>query len=200
MENNDDDPGGFRACLGIKLARTSTGAEVFVALKGAVDVGLNISYSEKRFPGYDSKAKSLKADGFRADIFRQYMADYMRNLFGEDEEAYKKQFSRHTKLDVTPDRVEGLYTRAHAAIRADPAAKAEAEKKVNKKKRTAAKIGLESRKAKVDATKFLGRAVAKYPERNVVRFLKKPATKVPKETSRQGPKESCYQVSRESCH
>ena len=153
MENNDDDPGGFRACLGIKLARTSTGAEVFVALKGAVDVGLNIPYSEMRFPGYDSKAKSLKADGFRADILRQYMADYMRNLSEEDEETYKKQFSRYTKLGVTPDSVKGLYTKAHADIRDDQSDKAKADKKVTKRKWTAARNDLEARKAKVAVAK-----------------------------------------------
>ena len=51
------------------LARTSTGAEMLVALKGAVNVGLDVPHSEKRFPGYDSKAKSFKADVYRAHIF-----------------------------------------------------------------------------------------------------------------------------------
>ena len=41
------------------LARTSTGAAMLAALKGAVDGDLDISHSEKRFLGYDNKAKSL---------------------------------------------------------------------------------------------------------------------------------------------
>ena len=86
VEDNDDDPGGFRACSEVELARNSTGAEVFAALKGAVHVGLNVPHSEKRLPGYDSEAKSLKADVYRASIFRQHMADYMRNLSEENEE------------------------------------------------------------------------------------------------------------------
>jgi len=153
VEDNDDGPGAFRACLDVGLARTSTGAKVFAALKGAVDGGLDIPHSEKRFPGYDSEAKSLNADVHRAHIFGQHVADYMRNLSEEDEEAYKKQFSRYIKLGVTPDSIEGMYTKAHAAIRADPSGKAKVDKKVTKKRWTAAKIGLEARKAKVAAAK-----------------------------------------------
>jgi len=153
VEDNDDGPGAFRACLDVGLARTSTGAKVFAALKGAVDGGLDIPHSEKRFPGYDSEGKSLNADVHRAHIFGQHVADYMRNLSEEDEEAYKKQFSRYIKLGVSPDSIEGMYTKAHAAIRADPSAKAKVDKQVTKKRWTAAKIGLEARKAKVAAAK-----------------------------------------------
>merc|ERR1711879_1008683 len=53
VEDEDGAPGAFRACLDVGLARTSTGAKVFAALKGAVDGGLDIPHSEKRFPGYD---------------------------------------------------------------------------------------------------------------------------------------------------
>merc|ERR1712072_521721 len=133
VEDQDDGPGAFRACLDVGLARTSTGAKVFAALKGAVDGGLDIPHSEKRFPGYDSEGKSLNADVHRAHIFGQHVADYMRSLSEEDEEAYKKQFSRYIKNGVTPDSVEGMYQKAHAAIRADPAAKAKVQKQVTKK-------------------------------------------------------------------
>merc|ERR1712096_431722 len=57
--------------------------------KGAVDGGLDIPHSEKRFPGYDNEAKSLNADVHRAHIFGQHVADYMRSLSEEDEEVYK---------------------------------------------------------------------------------------------------------------
>merc|ERR1711979_157047 len=153
VEDNDDGPGAFRACLDVGLARTSTGAKVFAALKGAVDGGLDIPHSEKRFPGYDSESKSLNADVHRAHIFGQHVADYMRNLSEEDEEAYKKQFSRYIKLGVTADSMEEMYKKAHAAIRAAPSPAAKKYKKVTKKRWTAAKIGLEARKAKVAAAK-----------------------------------------------
>ena len=77
----------------------------------------------------------------------------MKNLSEEDEEAYKKQFSRYIKLGVTPDSIEGMYTKAHAAIRADPSGKAKVDKKVTKKRWTAAKIGFEAREAKDTAAR-----------------------------------------------
>eukprot|EP00092_Neocalanus_flemingeri_P028794 GFUD01031259.1.p2 GENE.GFUD01031259.1~~GFUD01031259.1.p2 ORF type:complete len:297 (-),score=72.07 GFUD01031259.1:68-958(-) len=153
VEDNDDGPGAFRACLDVGLARTSTGAKVFAALKGAVDGGLDIPHSEKRFPGYDNESKSLNADVHRAHIFGQHVADYMKSLAEEDEEAFKKQFSRYIKVGVTADAIEDIYKKAHAAIRADPSAAAKAGKTVTKKRWTAAKIGLEARKAKIAATK-----------------------------------------------
>merc|ERR1711879_916634 len=108
VEDNDDGPGAFRACLDVGLARTSTGAKVFAAMKGAVDGGLDIPHSEKRFPGYDAEAKELNADVHRGHIFGGHVADYMRHLIEEDEDAYKKQFSRYIKNGVTADSMEDM--------------------------------------------------------------------------------------------
>lgn len=41
----------FKCFLDVGLARTTTGANVFGALKGAVDGGLEIPHNTKRFPG-----------------------------------------------------------------------------------------------------------------------------------------------------
>merc|ERR1719244_747404 len=138
VEDQEDGAGAFRACLDVGLARTSTGAKVFAALKGAVDGGIDIPHSEKRFPGYDTESKELNADVHRQHIFGLHVANYMTSLQEEDEEAYKKHFSRFIKNGVTPGNMEAMYKKAHAAIRADPAAK---------------KIGLEARRAKVNKTK-----------------------------------------------
>merc|ERR1711872_198746 len=124
VEDNDDGPGAFRACLDVGLARTSTGAKVFAALKGAVDGGLDIPHSEKRFPGYDAESKELNADVHRQHIFGLHVANYMTSLQEEDEEAYKKQFSRYIKNGVTADGMEDMYKKCHAAIRKDPSPKA----------------------------------------------------------------------------
>merc|ERR1711920_1164330 len=129
------------------------GAKVFAALKGAVDGGLDIPHSEKRFPGYDSESKELNADVHRQHIFGLHVAEYMKSLQEEDEEQFKRHFSRFLKNGVTADSMEGMYQKAHAAIRADPSPKAKADKKVTKKRWNAAKIGLEARKAKVAAAK-----------------------------------------------
>lgn len=59
----------------------------------------------KRFPGYSAEAKSFNADVHRAHIFGQHVADYMRSLEEEDEEAFKRQFSRYIKLGIRADNV-----------------------------------------------------------------------------------------------
>merc|ERR1712079_579610 len=133
--------------------RTSTGAKVFAALKGAVDGGLDIPHSEKRFPGYDSEGKELNADVHRQHIFGLHVAEYMKSLQEEDEEQFKKHFSRFIKNGVTADSMEGMYKKAHAAIRADPAPKAKVDKKVEKKRWTAKKIDLSGRQAKIATQK-----------------------------------------------
>merc|ERR1711890_48960 len=74
----DDGPGAFRACLDVGLARTSTGAKIFGAMKGAADGGLDIPHSEKRFPGYDAEGSSLNADVHRKHIMGIHVADYIR--------------------------------------------------------------------------------------------------------------------------
>jgi len=153
VEDQDDGPGAFRCCLDVGLARTSTGAKVFAAMKGAVDGGLEIPHSVKRFPGYDNEEKKLNAEVHRSHIFGKHVADYMRHLKDEDEDAFKKQFSRFIKNGVNADSVEAMYKKAHAAIRADPAHKPAPKKSVTKKRWNAKKITLADRRAKVAKTK-----------------------------------------------
>jgi len=153
VEDEDDGPGAFRACLDVGLARTSTGAKVFAALKGAVDGGLDIPHSEKRFPGYDNESKSLNAEVHRDHIFGKHVSNYMTNLAEEDEEAYKKQFSRYIKNGITAEGVEPMYANAHKAIRADPSLKAKGDDTTAKKRWNAKKLTLAERKVKVAKAK-----------------------------------------------
>ena len=44
VEDVDGEPGAFRCFLDVGLARTTTGARVFGAMKGAVDGGLDIPH------------------------------------------------------------------------------------------------------------------------------------------------------------
>ena len=108
VEDNDDGPGAFRACLDVGLARTTTGAKVFGAMKGAADGGIDIPHSEKRFPGYDKEAGEYSAEVHRNHIFGQHVAQYMRELLDKDEDAYKKQFSQSIKNGITADSVSIL--------------------------------------------------------------------------------------------
>lgn len=63
------------------------------------------SGSLKRFPGYDAESKEFDAEVHRRHIMGMNVADYMSYLMEEDEDAYKKQFSRFIKNGVAPDTV-----------------------------------------------------------------------------------------------
>lgn len=91
--------------MDVGLNRTTTGARVFGAMKGAVDGGLNIPHSTKRFPGYDGEGKTFNAEVHRSHIFGQHVADYMRSLEEDDPEAFKRQFSQYIKLGIVADQV-----------------------------------------------------------------------------------------------
>jgi len=153
VEDNDDGPGAFRACLDVGLARTTTGAKVFGAMKGAADGGIDIPHSEKRFPGYDKEAGEYSAEVHRNHIFGQHVAQYMRELLDKDEDAYKKQFSQSIKNGITADSVEDMYKKAHAAIRKDPERQAKATKNITKKRFGAKRLTYDERKAKVAKAK-----------------------------------------------
>lgn len=152
VENVDGQPGAFQCFLDVGLARTSTGAKIFAALKGAADGGLHIPHSVKRFPGYDSEKKEYKADVHRRHIMGVHVADYMKQLQGDDEDAYKKQFSRFIGAGITPDSVEGMYKKAHAEIKKDPEAKSVKKVKpagYKQKRWTKAALSQSQRKDKV---------------------------------------------------
>lgn len=150
VEGVDDGPGAFRCNLDVGLNRTSTGARVFAAMKGAVDGGLNIPHSTKRFPGYDSESKSFNAEVHRDHIFGIHVRDYMKSLEEEDPEAFKRQFSRYIKLGINADQIEGIYKNAHAAIRENPEVVKKDRSAVPAKKKTLRrKLTLAERKDRV---------------------------------------------------
>lgn len=149
VESVEGSPGAFRCFLDIGLARTTTGARIFGVLKGAVDGGLDVPHSMKRFPGYDSESKDFTAEVHRKHIFGQHVADYMRKLAEEDEEAYKRQFSGFVKEGVDADSIEALYKKAHDAIRADPASKETVQKDIQHKRFNRKKLSRQQRNDRV---------------------------------------------------
>jgi len=135
VESQEGQPGAFRCYLDVGLSRTTTGARIFGAMKGAVDGGLDIPHSETRFPGYDAEAKKYDPAQHKARIFGQHVADYMRSLKDEDEDSYKRQFSQFVKEGLEADTLEAMYKKAHAAIRANPEHVAKPKKEGVPKKR-----------------------------------------------------------------
>ncbi|XP_045147853.1 60S ribosomal protein L5 isoform X2 [Echinops telfairi] len=148
VESIDGQPGAFTCYLDAGLARTTTGNKVFGALKGAVDGGLSIPHSTKRFPGYDSESKEFNAEVHRKHILGQNVAEYMRYLMEEDEDAYKKQFSQYIKNNVTPD-MEEMYKKAHATIRENPVYEKKPKRDVKKKRWNRPKMSLAQKKDRV---------------------------------------------------
>jgi large subunit ribosomal protein L5e len=131
-ETDDGERRPFKAFLDVGLARTSTGARVFGALKGASDGGIFVPHSEKRFPGYDLESKELDSEVLRKYIYGGHVAEYMETLADDDEERYSGQFVKYIENDIEADGLEDLYTEAHKAIREDPFKKADGEGKKTK--------------------------------------------------------------------
>merc|ERR1712066_163955 len=141
----------FRCYLDTGLARTSTGARIFGVLKGAADAGLDIPHSPKRFPGFSDG--NLDASVHKKHIMGGHVAEYMDSLEEENEEAYKRQFSRYIKNGIDSEGIEEMYTKAHASIRADPAVKSAPPKEVDKKRWTRARASYAQRRDRVKQIK-----------------------------------------------
>ncbi|KKK20980.1 60S ribosomal protein [Aspergillus rambellii] len=156
-ETDDGTRRPFKAFLDVGLARTSTGARVFGAMKGASDGGIFIPHSENRFPGFDLESEALDAETLRTYIFGGHVAEYMEGLADDDEERFRGQFHKYTDNGVEAGDIEDLYTEAHKAIREDPFKKDEEEKKskeewkAESKKYKKAKLTREEKKARVEA-------------------------------------------------
>ncbi|XP_027355031.1 60S ribosomal protein L5-like [Abrus precatorius] len=140
----------FRALLDVGLIKTTTGNRVFGALKGALDGGLDIPHSDKRFAGFDKEKKELDADVHRKYIFGGHVSAYMKTLIEDEPEKYQSHFSEYIKRGLEADGLEGLYKKVHAAIRADPAVKKSEKQPPKEHKRyNLKKLTYEERKAKL---------------------------------------------------
>jgi len=150
VEAKADGPKPFRCYFDIGLTRTTTGNRIFGVLKGAVDGGLSIPHSVRRFAGYDEESKSLDAEVHRKYIFGGHVSDYMEMLMDEDADLYKRQFASYIKNKIEASSLEDMYKKAHAAIRKDPAHKSTAKPEPAKHKRYARRaLTLSQRKDRV---------------------------------------------------
>jgi len=149
VEEKEDDsaPRPFSVCLDVGLQTTSTGARVFGALKGALDGGLNIPHSVRRFPCGEK-------DGHDAELLRKYIygghiGEYMEQMEEDDEEMYKSHFARYIDADVNNENMEETWQGVYDKIRADPSHKKSDRKKpaVNKLKK--AKLNASQRKNRI---------------------------------------------------
>eukprot|EP01059_Diplonema_ambulator_P017544 TRINITY_DN2956_c0_g2_i1.p2 TRINITY_DN2956_c0_g2~~TRINITY_DN2956_c0_g2_i1.p2 ORF type:complete len:337 (+),score=142.38 TRINITY_DN2956_c0_g2_i1:97-1011(+) len=143
----DEDRRPFKALLDIGLVKPTVGNKVFACLKGAVDGGLLVPHSDKRFPGYSNG--ELDAEVHRDRIFGKHIAEWMDDMEEEDPEKFQKHFSKYLAAGLTSDKIEETYEAVHEKIRADPKAKdpvkAAAERKKNAKKPRSYKLKVNTR-------------------------------------------------------
>jgi large subunit ribosomal protein L5e len=139
-DDQDDDESRFpfKAIMDVGLARTTTGARIFGAMKGCIDGGVAVPHRPNRFPGFNKEKDSLDAKVHRDHIFGKHVADYMKEIKeikSQNPDDKITQFDNFAKNKITADNIEAMYKKAHTDIRANPA------KKVKK----AAKAGAKSK-------------------------------------------------------
>merc|ERR1719411_1362524 len=105
-EVDEDERRPFKAILDVGLQRTTVGAKIFAAMKGAADGGLHVPHSCKRFPGYSEPENKgddaeFNAEDLRDRIFGAHVSKYMEN-------------------DISADGIEEMYQEAHKKIRESP--------------------------------------------------------------------------------
>jgi len=164
VEELADGPRPFFALLDVGLRRTTTGSRVFAALKGAIDGGIEIPHSERRFVGYDNEQKKLDQEVLRKHIFGVHVSEYMKKLQADDSQKYEKVFSQYVKKGIKPDAIESLYQKAHKEIRANPDPRRKPKEKPKEIKKYGKKrLDLSQRKSRVqqriaNATKLAQKA------------------------------------------
>merc|ERR1712216_641111 len=121
----------FKANLDVGIKRTSTGAKVFAALKGACDGGME-----------------LDSEVLQKYIMGEHVAEYMSEMRDEEPEKYNEHFSTYVAEGIDPDDLADLYPSVHEAIRENPEhEKKPRSKPADAKKWKFTKLSYEQKKA-----------------------------------------------------
>lgn len=152
-DDQDDDESRFpfKAVMDVGLARTTTGARIFGAMKGAVDGGVAVPHRPNRFPGFNKDKDSLDAKVHRDHIFGKHVANYMKemkDIKAQNPDEKITQFDRFAANKITADNIEAMYKKAHTDIRANP-------------NKTAKKVSKAGAKSKAYNTKKLNKVQKK---------------------------------------
>jgi large subunit ribosomal protein L5e len=170
VEDEENDQRPFKCILDVGLQTTTVGHRMWGALKGAVDGGLHIPHSNKKFPGFKpAEEKGMDpeydAEAHKEKIFGTHVKEYMEMLAEEDPTKYEAHFSKYIAADIDADKMEDMYSEAHDKIREDPDHEAAEKKGITHTRGEAGaitssdgtehvrnkKITLEQRRAKVAA-------------------------------------------------
>jgi len=133
VEDEENDQRPFKCILDVGLQTTAVGHRMWGALKGAVDGGLHIPHTNKKFPGFkapDEKGQDPEydAEAHKDKIFGAHVKEYMEMLAEEDPTKYEAHFSKYIEADIDADKMEDMYTEAHEKIKEDPEPEASEKK------------------------------------------------------------------------
>jgi len=125
VEEEENERRPFKAILDVGLRRTTVGARMWGALKGAVDGGVHVPHSQNRFPGYkaaEEKGQEAEydAEAHKERIFGGHVKEYMEMLQEEDPTKYEAHFAKYIKEDIDAEKLEDMYSEAHEKIKEDP--------------------------------------------------------------------------------
>ncbi|ACX72079.1 ribosomal protein L18P/L5E [Methanocaldococcus vulcanius M7] len=95
--------GYTEAVLDIGLHRATKGNAIFAILKGAIDAGLEIPHGDESLPPEDR-------------IRGEHIKAYAEMLKEEDEERYKKQFSKYLEKGLEPEKLPEHFDEIKAKI------------------------------------------------------------------------------------
>merc|ERR1719221_2192295 len=169
VEEEETEQRPFKVTLDVGIRRTSMGARMWGALKGAADGGLHVPHNTKNFPGYKPAEEKgaegeYEAEAHKDRIFGGHVKEYMEMMQEEDPTKYEAHFSKFISEGIDADKMEDMYTDAHAKIKENPDGAESASKGLTyeKKGNTSAcsdgtehvrtvKLSLKQRKAKVAA-------------------------------------------------
>jgi len=127
VEEEDNEQRPFKAILDVGLRRTTVGARMWAALKGAVDGGMYVPHSIKRFPGYKPAEEKgaepeYDAEAHKERLIGSHVKEYMEMLQEEDPTKYEAHFAKYIAAGIDAEKMEDMYTEAHEKIKEDPEA------------------------------------------------------------------------------
>merc|ERR1719265_2815813 len=168
-QEDEDGPRPFKAILDVGLQRTCSGANIWGALKGAVDGGLHVPHTNKNFPGYKAAEEKgaepeYDAEAHKDRIFGKHVSEYMEMMQEEDPTKYEAHFAKYIENDIDAEKMEEMYSEAHSKIRESPDGEDKEKKDVPHERKgntithsdgteykRSVKLSLKQRRAKVQA-------------------------------------------------
>jgi len=125
VEEEETDQRPFKCILDVGIRRTTVGARMWGALKGAADGGLHVPHSARNFPGFKPAEEKgtdpeYDAEAHKDRIFGVHVKEYMEMLQEEDPTKYEAHFAKFVSNGIEPEKLEEVYGEAHKKIRENP--------------------------------------------------------------------------------